>query len=63
MHCDDKRTASVLRENIAESARELARLAEEHQNAGKLRRRQIRQETLELERFIAENKEQIEAMG
>jgi len=64
MHCDDKRTMSVLKNNIAESTLELAELAKEQQKeTDEPRKSQIQAKISELERFIAENKGQLEATG
>jgi len=64
MHCDDKRTMSALKNNIVESTRELAELDKEHQKeTDESRRSQIQAKISELERFIMENKKQLETTG
>jgi len=64
MHCDDRRTISALKNNIAESTLELAELAkEQRKETDESRKSQIQAKISELERFIMENKEQIGAAG
>ena len=64
MHCDDKRTAAALRENVAESESQVRRLAEAARgepDAG--RRGMILEEISELEGFAAENRRQLDEMA
>ena len=63
MHCDDKRTIAVLKNNIVESTLELAELTKEQQKeTDESRKNQLQQQIIELERFISENKAQLENM-
>lgn len=64
MHCDDKRTAAALKNNIADGTQELAVLEERLQTESDgPRRARIEERISELRAFVSENAEQLRSVG